>query len=248
MKYEAKIKGNNNGAQTYSESFIPESRASGTPWVMINQTQAIAECQSLGSGYHLITNAEWTALARHIAAQPSNWSTGTVGDGVLSRGYSASATLASDGFTNTVPAPTTGTANDVYNVDADLLGSSGNFSLKRVYNFANGKTVWDISGNVWEWNSDTCNPGTGAGYWYNSNAWIEWNDSNLSDYEIEMSGPNPLYTATHNAGRYYGCTASGNVLFSGGGWYNGLRAGIFTKSMNYSPSGIMHYIGFRCTK
>ncbi|OQB08677.1 MAG: hypothetical protein BWY21_01145 [Parcubacteria group bacterium ADurb.Bin216] len=44
MKYEAKIQGNNDGNQTYSSSFVPESRAAGTPWVNISQTNAIAEC------------------------------------------------------------------------------------------------------------------------------------------------------------------------------------------------------------
>jgi len=251
MKYEAKIQGNNDGNQTYSSSFVPESRATGTPWVYISQTDSIDECESLGSGYHLITNAEWTSLARHLASQPSNWSTGTVGSGVLSRGYSASTDYASDGFQNTAVAPTTGSSSDECNTGVDQVGSCvlpDNFSLKRTHNLANGKTIWDLAGNVWEWNSDTCTQGTGAGNWYDGGAWLEWNDTNLDDYERNAAGPNPLYTSTQNAGRYRGCTNTGNGLLRGGSWNIGLHSGLFAVYLNYLPSNTKTGIGFRCSR
>ncbi len=235
MKYEAKNVGG-----------VATSTTSGTPWVSISQTSSISACSSLGSGYHLITNAEWTSLARHLASQPSNWSTGTVGSGVLSRGYSASNTNASDGFQNTAVAPSTGPGYE-YNTGVNTVGSSGVFSLKRTHNLANGKTIWDLAGNVWEWNSDTCTQGSGAGNWYNS-AYIEWNDTNLDDYERPTAGPNPLYTSTQNAGRYYGCTATGNGLIRGGAWYSGLLSGLFTASLNDLPSYTLAGIGFRCAR
>ncbi|MCK9578107.1 prepilin-type N-terminal cleavage/methylation domain-containing protein [bacterium] len=247
MKYEAKIQGNDNGNQTYSSSYVAESRSSGTPWVNINQTQAIAECSALGSGYHLITNAEWTAIARNITAQASNWSTGTVGSGVLSRGYSASTTNASDGFTNNAAAPNTGTGYE-YNTAANTLGSSGNFTLKRTHNLQNNQIIWDLAGNVWEWNSDTCTQGTGTGNWYNSGAWIEWNDSNLTDYELGIAGPSPVYTSSQNVGRYCGCTTTGNGLFRGGNWYYGLSSGVLALNFDFPSSSFGVTIGFRCTK
>ncbi|MDD4409657.1 MAG: prepilin-type N-terminal cleavage/methylation domain-containing protein [Candidatus Pacebacteria bacterium] len=247
MKYEAKILGYEDGYQVYSESFIPISRASGTPWTRISQTQSITECQSLGSGYHLMTNAEWTALARHIANQSSNWSTGIVGNGVLSRGYSASTTYASDGFQDTAPAPTTGTENDIYNIGVNMVGPSGAFDLKRIHNLANGGVIWDLSGNTWEWNSDICVQGSGAGNWYNS-AWIEWSDSNLSDYELGSAGPNPLYTSTQNVGRYYGCAANGNGFLRGGSWIDGLTSGLLASYLRHMPSESYNNVSFRCAK
>lgn len=57
-KYEMKITGQANGDRTYSSSFVAESRASGTPWVSINHTMSINECQALGIGYDLISNAQ----------------------------------------------------------------------------------------------------------------------------------------------------------------------------------------------
>ena len=247
MKYEAKIQGNNDGNQTYSSSFVPESRAAGTPWVNINQTNAIAECASLGSGYHLITNAEWTSLARHIAAQPSNWSTGTVGSGVLSRGYSASTTNASDGFANTAPAPTTGALSDVFNTGINAVGATGTFALKRTHNLANGGTIWDLSGNVWELNSDTCTQGSGAGNWYNT-TWVEWSDSNLADYELGIAGPSPLYTSVQNVGRYYGCSNNNNGVFHGGGWSSGIYSGLFAINLNRQSSYFDDDLSFRCAR
>ena len=246
MKYEAKIQSNNDGNQTYSSSFVPESRAAGTPWVMINQTQAIAECASLGSGYHLITNTEWTSLARHITSQSSNWSNGTVGSGVLSRGYSASTTNASDGFGNTAAAPTTGTLNDVYNTGVNTVGPSGVFDLKRTHNLANGQVVWDFAGNAWEWNSDICTQGSGVGNWYSS-TWIEWSDTNLDDYERPTAGPILPYTSTQNVGKYYGCT-SGHGLMRGGIWYDGHNAGVLASCWYYSTSNASDDLSFRCTR
>ena len=80
MKYEAKIQGMDSGSQTYNSSYVAESRATGTPWVNISQTNAIAECAALGSSYHLISNNEWMTIARNAEAQGANWGSGVAGD------------------------------------------------------------------------------------------------------------------------------------------------------------------------
>jgi len=227
MKYEAKNVGG-----------VATSTTTGTPWVEINQTNAISACSSLGSGYHLITNAEWTSLARHIAEQSSNWSNDTIASGVLSRGYSTG---------NTVPAPSTGIGYE-YNTGTDAVGSSGVFDLKRTHNLANGHVIWDLAGNVWEWNSDTCTQGTGTGNWYNVSSYIEWNDSNLNDYELPTAGPSSLYTSVQNTGKYYGCTTNGNGVARSGDWSHGLTSGIFTLLLNIPPGDLYNYLGFRCAK
>ena len=63
MKYEAKIKGQENGNQPYNPAFVAESRPTGTPWVNISQTDAITEAAALGGGSHLITETEWMTRA-----------------------------------------------------------------------------------------------------------------------------------------------------------------------------------------
>ncbi len=227
MKYEAKIQGNNNGTQTYSSSFVAESRASGTPWVTINQTQAASECTALGSGYHLITISEWTKVARSAESVSSNWN-GTV----MYRGHSDEVpanSLASDG------------ADPYYGT-----GQSSPSEQRRTLTLANGQTIWDLAGNVYEWNAGTCTQGSGTGAWYNSGAWIEWDNANLSDYEKNTAGPSGNFTSANGVGRYYGC--SGSAIVRSGCWINGGYAGVFMMSLFNSPGDSYNYIGFRCAK
>ena len=72
----------------------PASRPDGTPWVNIQQRQAVQQCDRLNNGassdgtgaFQLLTNAQWQTMAADIAAQSSNWSGGSVGSGKLARG------------------------------------------------------------------------------------------------------------------------------------------------------------------
>ncbi|MDD5639229.1 MAG: SUMF1/EgtB/PvdO family nonheme iron enzyme [Candidatus Pacebacteria bacterium] len=223
MKYEAKEDSATcSGAKN---NHCPISTATGTPWVSISQTEAIATCAALGNGAHLITNAEWTLLARSAETTSSNWN-GTV----MYRGHSDNSpanSLASDGSD-----PYFGT------------GQSSPSEQKRTLTLANGQTIWDMAGNVYEWNSDTCNQTN----WYNSGEWIEWNHSSLSDYEKNTAGPIGNYTSTNGIGMYYGCTANGNVLLRGGYWNSGAYAGVFALGLTESSSNFYITVGFRCVR
>lgn len=228
MKYEAK-----------SEGGLATSQASGDPWVSINQKAAISACQAIGA--NLITNAQWTALARNIEGVSSNWSNGAVGNGVLARGWAAY-TSYGDSWTNSGVASSTG-PSCLYNTGANACGSTGTHLYKRTHTLSNGETIWDLSGNVWEWNSDTCSQTN----WYNNGAWIEWDNSNLSDYEKPNAGPSGAFTSSHGAGRYYGCTKNGNGFVRGGGWGTGAYAGVFALSLYNGPTNSPASFGFRCT-
>jgi hypothetical protein len=227
MKYEAKEGGTTcTGAKN---SHCPVSTPSGTPWVSITQTEAIDTCNALGNGAHLITNAEWTLIARSAEGVSSNWN-GTV----MYRGHSDGTpanSLASDGSD-----PYYGT------------GQSSPSEQRRTLTLANGQTIWDLAGNVYEWNNNTCTIGTGTGNWYNSGAWIEWTDSNLSDHEKYIAGPSGSFMGTNGVGRYYGCSANGNAVLRGGTWDNGTDAGVFTLALNYSSAYSHARIGFRCVR
>jgi len=227
QKYEAKNVGS-----------VPTSEPAGTPWVSITQTEAKLRCEALGPGYHLITMHEAQTISRNIENNGWNWTGGSVGSGGLWRGHS------DDSPANSLAADVTGDPDD------DPYVGTGNSSPsieKRVHQLSSSEYLWDWSGNVLEWVDMTCTAGTGAGYWH-SGGWLEWTDVNLSDYEKERSGPAGAYTATHNAGRYYGCTTTGNAVGRGGVWSHTTIAGVFTFDGYNTPSYSDTHIGFRCAR
>ena len=218
---------------------VPTSQASGTPWGSITQIQAKSSCTALGAGYHLVTMREALTISRNIEANGWNWTGGSVGSGGLWRGHSdwsPNASLAAD---------VTGDPDDDYYIGT---GQSGTSIERRVHRLSTGEYIWDWSGNVWEWVDMTCTAGTGAGYWYNSAAWLEWTNENLSDYEKVRAGPAGAYTSAQNAGRYYGCSATGNVLIYGGSWTAEAVAGVFAFHANYAPTISGPGVGFRCAR
>ncbi|BFT94467.1 MAG: hypothetical protein MNSN_02090 [Minisyncoccus archaeiphilus] len=227
MKYEAK---NVNG----KASSVPE----GSPWDSITQNEARIACEIIGA--HLITNAEWTALARSIESVSSNWSGGAVGSGTLSIGFFNG---------NNGPAPLTGPGYE-YRTGVDRVGPSGDHLYKRTYILPNGGVVWDLGGNVYEWTNDNCLQGSGEGNWYyiGSNIAMEWTDSNLIDYEKGQGGPIGNYDSTNGIGKYYGCSNNGFIMARSGSWGSGLNAGIFALTMNNGITASYPGDGFRCAR
>lgn len=135
MKYEAKEVGG-----------LATSTPTGNPWININQDQARTACQAIGA--QLITNAQWTALARNIETTASNWSNGVVGSGVLARGWAASNSYG-DSWTNSAVATSTGPLC-LYNTGANACGSTGNHLYKRTHTLVTVKlygTCLVMSGN-----------------------------------------------------------------------------------------------------
>ena len=63
------------------------SNALDVPIAVLSQPQAIAACQSIGAGYHLVTENEWMTLARNIETIPSNWSGNATGSGYVYNGH-----------------------------------------------------------------------------------------------------------------------------------------------------------------
>ena len=209
MQYEAK-----------SVSGVATSRALETPWVSINQNQAKVECEKIGA--HLITNAEWMAIARDIESVSSNWS-GTV----LNRGNSNS----SAAMNGTDP----------------LSGIN-----KRTHTLSNGQVIWDFAGNVWEWvdaqipTQADMKP-TGR-YWPGEIKDVtDWGNG-LAYSEI---GPkdNTFTMSNGVGGIYYDTSYTSNRAFLRGGyWSSGADAGVFALVLKYSPTYLTAGIGFRCAR
>jgi prepilin-type N-terminal cleavage/methylation domain-containing protein len=227
MKYEAK-----------ATTPAAITQAAGNPQVNISQTNAITACSLNGAGYGLINNNEWMTIARNIEGQGVNWTGGTVGSGGLWRGHS-------DGSPNNALAAST---------DNDPYFGTGNTSPsieRRTHTLSNGETIWDLSGNVWEWTSDTIQgqnkPNNSSG-----NLWQQWTAiSNFGTLNYDLTRPsNPAWNSSQNMGQYYAGTVTGTTTFAfrrGGSWYNATTsAGVFTLNLNTAPSDTASTFGFRC--
>lgn len=181
MKYEAK---------QVSTSSTPISQASGTPWVSIDQSTAIANSQNVAdcTGCHLITEPEWLTIAQNVLSVASNWTDATGTIHTVGTGYIYS------GHNDNVPANTLDANTD----DNNGYYGTGNVSpsnQRRTLTLTNGEVIWDLAGNVWEWTSGnitTNQPGViGSGL-----AWREW----TAVTNIGSISPNPSPTATGIAG------------------------------------------------
>ncbi len=245
MKYEAKIQGNDVGNQTYNSAFVPESRASGTPWVSISQTNAIAEAQTACTDCHLITEAEWMTIAQNALSVPSNWNGGVVGTSYIFSGHN-----------DNNPANALAAASD-----GDPYNGTGNVSpsnQKRTLTLTNGEVIWDFPGNVWEWTNATIaggqQPGLSGEVAY---AWKQWNNASLLMNGLPTSSQP---SSTGLSGITWNSSAGVGQLYSnygeagprafrrGGHWGGGGNAGVLTLYLKYSPSNASPSVGFRVSR
>ena len=239
MKYEAK---------TGSGTVAATTQAAGTPQVHISQTNAITACSLNGAGYGLINNAEWMTIARNIEAQSSNWRNGIIGStdasgGGLYRGHS-------DNSPGNALA-----ANTDDNLGYEGTGNANETPVsreRRTHSLSNGETIWDLSGNVWEWTNDTIlgkdqPTGSSTGFTWRQYTAI----TNYGTLSYDLIRPsNPAWNSTQNMGQIYSDgTSTNNTTFAflrGGYWNYTARAGVFTLFLDNTPSLARYNLGFRC--
>ena len=197
------------------------SSPDGAPIVNITQEESKSACSGMGEGYHLITNDEWMAIARDVESVKQNWN-----ENVLFRGNS----------------------DNKYVVSGFDGASSG--SNSRYLYLSNGSIVWDMSGNAWEWLSDTIKQNNQPPYsgWYEINV--------LDDYGLV--GKENISSANQNLGSINGIgklflafspnSEREKAFLRGGSWGDGNRAGIYTLDFLNAPSDYHEYMGFRCVK
>jgi formylglycine-generating enzyme required for sulfatase activity len=227
MKYEAK---------TGSATVAASTQATGLPQVSISQTDAITACSNAGAS--LISNREWMTIARNIEAQGVNWTGGTVGSGGLWRGHSDN---------------NPGNALEA-SID-DNLGYTGTGNVspsieRRTHTLSNGEVIWDLSGNVWEWNIDTIRgqdkPNTNSGgFWQEL---TEINNFGILSYDL-IRPSNTAWNSSQNMGQYYAGPVTNTTIFSflrGSDWDNNNTSGIFSIRLSYGSNASDVFIGFRC--
>ena len=176
------------------------------PENMITWQQAKAMCAS--DGVAMITDSQWLSLAHQIVGVDANWSGGAVGSGLVAGGWGSSE-VEGGPWTNTGPAPSND-ASCLYNTGADTCGASGDHRYRRTHVLPNGNSIWDLSGNFWEY-TDTTIPS--ANRYYGGNAtWMTYNvaDAAYPAYVIMDESRMPIsklppndWNAAQGMGRYY---------------------------------------------
>jgi len=214
------------------------STANGAPIVHITQTQAISACPAT---YHLITNNEWMTIARNAEAQTTNWANGTVGSTVASGGGLKRGNIGiADSASYNGADPEQGTGRDT----------------KAKLTLSNSSTLWDISGNVWEWTNNTIQRQYQPVAWNGTTddaTGFNWSDFGsgggltryLHNYKVgsplqidNVQPSNATYTAAHGVGRIYHYSDSADVnttvyaFLREGAWYDGAYAGVFSLNLN----------------
>jgi len=241
MKYEAKI-----GSSTVAAT----TQAAERPLGGLTQSDAISACNNNNTGgitgYGLINNAEWMTIARNIEAVSTNWTGGALGSGELWRGHS-------DGGPNNWIAASTD----------DTQGYTGTDNIapsieKRTLILSNGEVVWDMSGNTWEWLSDTImglDKPTSPGYFLDLSSITGY--TTTLRYDL-VRPSNQAWDSTKNMGFYItGATTGGPyAILRGGAWWpqagpgGSITAGLFTLNLTGESfaNGMNYAVSFRCVK
>lgn len=225
MQYEAK---NVSGTAT--------SQAASTPWTSINAGDAVTECRALGTGYDLMTNDQWTTMAREIENIPANWSSGTIGTGCIFTGNNGD--TSSCGYDGSDPEFGTGR-----NTKARLQLNSGDY-------------IWDVNGNVYEQVRGTFYAGADDSY---TGAYDPgWGGGVLTGSLKRFFGPTGDYTPTGctgddsaldqcGVGFYYLLQWGSNSGYVRGGGYNDDGSDVFFTHMANGGPGTDPTYGFRCS-
>lgn len=229
MKYQAKNDGSGNVV----------SVAAGTPWVSISHCTAQDTARAVGTGYHLITEAEWMTIATNALWVASNWTTGTVGSGALFSGHNDNA-------------PANALAADTNDANGYFGETNTGGTQRRTLTLSNGEVIWDFAGNVWEWTdawiigNEQPNDAVDGFAYCEFTAITKWKDLNYAN------PTNRGWNSTQGLGQIYtDGTSTNNTLYAfkrGGDWTRGTTAGAFTLALNDTSMVPSTYVGFRVAR
>jgi hypothetical protein len=224
---------------------VAVSQAAGAPWD-VDRPTALTACQGNGSGYDLISNAQWQTIARNMEQVASNWTSGIVGVGIIYVGHSDN----SPG--NTIEVTST---SDPYSDTGDNAGEAvgSGKEQRRMLALSNGETIWDLSGNAFEFVKDANDLVNISVNLYVTAV----NDTvrpqvdtfgGITGTAKTLFGPAGDYSGLNSAPDYGGlghtAVSSGDALHMRGRWFAGpvAEAGIF----NILGNSINATAGIRC--
>ena len=213
-------------------------------------------------GYRLMSNTQWQVAARNMANTGGNWTSGTVGSGFLWRGQSDDVLASNTDLHNqtysgatqkTLSNPRSDTLSDYFgtgNTLAQGSSASSGWQERRRFVFSNGSSVWDFSGNAWQWVSDNNDLNAGnmgvSSALRASNTWWEYNNGSLTTGDKLLFGNSANTISTRNAGQIMGSNGGSRAVLRGSLWYDTSYVGMFATHLGFSAASAAEYIGFRC--
>lgn len=232
MAYEAKDDGSGH----------PESIEANTPWVNISLADAKSACTDLNAlngttdRYDLISNEEWMVIARDIETVSENWRHSvpsldhTVDTGCLKQGNVGDSDVCA--YTNG---------------SADFGSPSATREERAKLYLSNNQSVWDLSGNVWEWIDWSKAPGLQTSPNTCSAGWTSYDTFTCVDLIPSQYIPLRGFPMTSNLwgfGKIYG--GSTGATLRSGAWNSMNKAGVFALAMDDPASMQDSMVGFRC--
>ncbi|MCX6740882.1 MAG: prepilin-type N-terminal cleavage/methylation domain-containing protein [Candidatus Parcubacteria bacterium] len=217
----------------------------------ITHTQALTACPT---GFHLITNDEWMAIARDAEQVSSNWANNQIGSTVASGGGLKRGNV---GITDSAS----------YNGADPEKGYNRN--TKAMLTLSNGSTIWDLSGNVYEHVSFTPSgtdathqeldqpDSTASGWNFYEFTGLNNNGANTfitgyTDGKAVFRPSDNTWNSSYGVGEIYDNSNSGastaHVVIRGGDWDDSADAGAFCLGLNWSTSSSDYDVGLRCAR
>ena len=240
------------------------------PWTSITIDDAAKACQSKGTGWHLITAAEW-GLVANISKRDGTLPHGNTNSGSYHADASEKGQTYGGGRTLTGSGPATWTHNHKPDGVHDLCGNVWEFVnglrikdgvLQIIRNndaaLNEGAIAFDTSANSANW-ENLIDPDTGKAICisvgddtkfttdepekgWNGMRWGEMiSDIGYTEKMKELA----LYPGEENAYFYADSSEGEYIPYRGGGWSSGSYAGVFCAYLYYARSGTYAYIGFR---
>ncbi|MEI7973772.1 MAG: hypothetical protein WCH11_05340, partial [Bdellovibrio sp.] len=162
------------------------SRPDGTPWTRISFPDARSACQALGTGARLMRNSEWDLIARDLASNPLNWTSGQLNTGNSDDDIDSQAIANNWAYVGSKALVSNGTDPYLGTGDSSgaLFGSGG--EQKRTHIFSNGEVIWDFAGNVREI-VDLNGKGEAASYGFGSAGSFDLNQPEISSLISSLS-------------------------------------------------------------
>lgn len=223
MKYEAR-KSSGSDCRDVAGNLVPcpVSKPTAEIWNNASFEEADYACRSVGA--HLISNAEWMAIAHDIEKNDANWIDGR-SSGSLKRGNIGTTALKGG-----------------YNLGGIDFGSGESLSE---FKLTNGDSIFHFSGNLGEWvdyrDFFTVNP---------VGSWVDYPAADITSFGkvsyFNIGPKDKTYGDMKGVGKVR--TASGGQYFVRGGNYQDTNAaGIYALDL-LSSSELSSLIGFRCAK